>query len=271
MTRSVLLVDDEALARDRLKDLIAEHEGFTVVGECDRGDAAVTMIAALDPDVVFLDIQMPGLDGFDVLDAILDLVPEEQIPAVVFVTAYDDYAVRAFEANALDYLQKPVARSRLAQSLDRVRRQLELREAALATATRAGGAVTPVSPSAALRSARQVTRGYTTRFAVRRDDNVHFVRAEAIDWIDAAGNYVRLHIGGATFMLRSTIGDIEARLDPQHFLRVHRSAIVNLNRVTRVEPFTHGEHIVIVADGARVRSSRGYSGRLRNLVHNGME
>ncbi len=258
MTRTVLIVDDEALARDRLRDLIAEHEGVSVVGECDRGDVAVDRICTLTPDIVFLDIQMPGMDGFDVVDAMLDVVPVERTPAVIFVTAFDAYAIRAFEANALDYIQKPVARPRLAQSLERARRQLDLREAA-----------TP--QAAALRSARQVVRGYTTRLAVRRDDVVHFVRAEAVDWIDASGNYVQLHAGGAAYLLRSTMGDIEGRLDPRHFARVHRSAIVNLNRIARIEPFTHGEYVLIVADGARVRSSRAYSGRLRELLHRGME
>jgi two-component system LytT family response regulator len=251
VTRRVVIVDDEALARDRLRDLVAEQEGYTVVGECDRGDTAVAAIESLAPDIVLLDIQMPGIDGFDVVEAVMDVVPAERMPAVVFVTAYDEYAIRAFEANALDYLQKPVGRARLAQALDRARRQIDLHEA--------------------LRSARQAGRRYTTRFAVRRNDVVQFVRAEVIDWIDAAGNYVRLHSSGAVHMLRSTISDLEARLDPQRFLRVHRSAIVNLDRVTRVEPFTHGEYILIIADGARVRSSRAYSGRLRDLVHGGME
>jgi two-component system LytT family response regulator len=250
VTRTVLIVDDEALARDRLRDLIAEHDTMRVVGECDRGDAAVDAISTLAPDIVLLDIQMPGMDGFEVLDAVLDVVPVERMPAVIFVTAYDEYAIRAFEANALDYVQKPVARARLAQSLERAERQLDLQ---------------------AFRSARQMVRGYTTRFAVRRDDIVHFVRAETVDWIDAAGNYVRLHAGGTAYMVRSTMADIESRLDPKHFARVHRSAIVNLNRITRIEPFTHGEYVLIVADGARLRSSRAYSARLRDLIHTGME
>ena len=258
MTRTVLIVDDETLARDRLRDLIAEHDTMRVVGECDRGDAAVEAIATLAPDIVLLDIQMPGMDGFDVLEAVLDVAPAERLPVVIFVTAFDDYAIRAFEANALDYVQKPVARARLAQSLERAERQLDLREAARPSA-------------AAFRSARQMVRGYTARFAVRRDEVVHFVRAEAVDWIDAAGNYVRLHAGGAAHLMRCTMGDVEARLDPRHFVRVHRSAIVNLNRITRIEPFTHGEFVVIMADGARLRSSRRYSDRLRDLIRTGME
>jgi two-component system, LytTR family, response regulator len=270
VTRRIVIVDDEALARDRLRDLIAEHEGFTVVAECDRGEAAVNAIGTLDPDIVFLDVRMPGLDGFDVLDAALDVVPAEKMPVVVFVTAYDDYAVRAFETNALDYLQKPVARPRLTQSLDRARRQLELREAH-ATIASQNETGTDLPQSAALRFARQASRGYPTRFAARHGDVVYFVRAAAIDWIDAAGNYVRLHTGGTTHLLRSTISDLETRLDPRHFVRVHRSTIVNLDRVTRIEPFTHGEYILILSDGARVRSSRGYSARLREFVHSGME
>jgi two-component system LytT family response regulator len=270
MTRRVLIVDDEALARDRLRDLLAELDEFEIVGECERGDAAVEAIGTLAPHIVLLDVQMPGLDGFDVLDGVADTVAPELMPIVIFVTAYDQYAIRAFEASALDYLQKPVARHRLATALDRAGRQLDLRDAA-SVGARPDAKPTTMPGLAGLRAATRATRGYATRFAVKRGDAVQFVRPEEIDWIDAAGNYVRLHVRGGVSMLRSTIGEIEARLDPHRFLRIHRSAIVNLDRVTKIESFTHGEYVLVAADGARLRSSRAHSARLRELVRTGVD
>jgi two-component system, LytTR family, response regulator len=211
MTRRVLIVDDEPLARERMRQLLAAFDQLTIAGECAGGDAAIEAIIAAAPDIVFLDVQMPGLDGFDVL--------------------------AAFEVAALDYIQKPIARNRLDMAISRAISQLELREAA--------------------------------RFAVKRGFATQFVRTDDIDWIDAAANYVRLHVARTAFMLRATMTEAEDHLDARHFVRVHRSAIVNLDRVVKVEPFTHGEFVVVVADGSRLRTSRAHSGRLRELLRQG--
>jgi two-component system, LytTR family, response regulator len=211
MTRRVLIVDDEPLARERMRQLLAAFDQLTIAGECAGGEAAIDGIVAATPDIVFLDVQMPGLDGFDVL--------------------------AAFEVAALDYIQKPIARNRLDMAISRAISQLELREAA--------------------------------RFAVKRGFATQFVRTDDIDWIDAAANYVRLHVARTAFMLRATMTEAEDHLDARHFVRVHRSAIVNLDRVVKVEPFTHGEFVVVVADGSRLRTSRAHSGRLRELLRQG--
>jgi two-component system LytT family response regulator len=262
MTRRVLIVDDEKLARERMRQLLGAFDQLVIVGECANGDAAIDAVAALRPDIVFLDVQMPGADGFDVLAALDDRVDVVELPLIIFVTAFDEHATHAFEVAALDYLRKPVSRKRLGLAVSRAVAQLELLDSARA-ADRA-----PNRPVAELESKAADT--YATRFAVKRGDVAHFVRPGDIDWIDAAANYVRLHVGGTAYMLRATLADVDSRLDPRQFVRVHRSAIVNLDRLARVEPFTHGEFVVVVAGGTRLRSSRAHSGRLRELLRKGI-
>lgn len=252
MKRRVLVVDDERLARGRLVDLLAEFDDVVLAGESDSGRAATADTLELTPDIVLLDVKMPGLDGFGVVEALEKSLAPDALPIIIFVTAFDEYAIQAFEASALDYVQKPVSRARLAKALERAIRQLDQRDGARA----AGRTARPPAPA--------------TRFAVSRGDVTQLVRPDEIDWIDAAGNYVRLHVRGTVFMLRSPIGDFEAKLDPRRFLRIHRSTIVNLDRVTKIEPFTHGEHVVVTADGARLRSSRAHSARLRTLLRSGI-
>jgi two-component system LytT family response regulator len=252
MRRRVLVVDDERLARERLADLLAEFDDVVLVGESDSGRAAITATLELRPDIMLLDVKMPGLDGFGVVEALEKALAADAQPIVIFVTAFDQYAIQAFDASALDYLQKPVSRARLAKALERAVRQLAQRDGAKA----AGQPTPPPTPA--------------TRFAVSRGDVTQLVRPDEIDWIDAAGNYVRLHVRGAAYMLRSPISDFEVKLDPQHFLRIHRSTIVNLDRVAKIEPFTHGEYVVVTADGTRLRSSRAHSARLRDLLRSGV-
>ncbi len=269
--RRVLIVDDEDLARSRLRDLLAEREDVAVVGESAGGQAAVEDTARLDPEVLLLDVQMPVMNGFDVVDAITDLARGPRGPIVIFVTAYDQYAVRAFDAMALDYLRKPVSPARLDAAMDRAIDQLELRE----RATSMNGSVFADgsdvwATTQALREQAQPDAGYASRFAVRRGDLVHFLKPAELDWVDAAENYVRMHAAGTAYLLRCPFGAFAARLDPRQFMRVHRSAIVNLDRVQRIEPFTRGEFVLVLTDGTRLRSSRAYSDRLRQLVRDGV-
>jgi len=269
--RRVLIVDDEPLACSRLRDLLAERDDVVVVGESAGGQAAVVDAARLEPEILLLDVQMPVMNGFDVVDAITDIANGSRAPVVIFVTAYDEYAVRAFDAMALDYLRKPVSRARLDAAVSRAIAQLDLRELAeSATASVLADGTDARNAVSILRRSTQSDAGYATRFAVRRGDAVQFLKPAEIYWIDAAENYVRVHAGGTAYLLRSPIGAFEARLDPRHFMRIHRSAIVNLDHVQRIEPFTHGEFVVVLADGTRLRSSRAYSERLRALVRTGV-
>lgn len=246
----VLIVDDEPLVRERIRTLLAAQPDMRVVAECGDGAEAVDAIAVERPDLVLLDIQMPELDGFEVLEAL----PPDVRPAVVFVTAYDEHAVRAFEVNALDYLLKPIDPRRFEAALARVRERL-----AQPAGTRDGAL------DAVLAELRRV-RGHTNRLATRHGSRVTFVRVDDIDWIDAAGNYARLHVAGAIHLLREPLKTLETRLDPERFLRVHRSAIVNVERIATVEPYFHGEYILTMKDGAKLTSSRRQSARLRSFL-----
>ena len=266
--RTVLVVDDEPLARDRLRDLLAQRHDVTVVGASASGDAAVRDIARFKPEIVLLDVQMPGMDGFDVVEALADTLDDSRMPFIVFVTAYEEYAVRAFEVSAVDYLRKPVSRARLDQAVSRAIDRLELGE--LVAEFRDGEGERARSTVSALRSAAETPVPFASRFVVRRGEELRFVKPDEIDWIDAAENYVRLHVRGTAYLLRSPIGAFERRLDPSRFVRIHRSAIVNLDRIRKIEPFSHGEYIVVTADGMRLRSSRAHSGRLRALVRTGI-
>jgi two-component system LytT family response regulator len=249
MSVRAVIADDEPLARERVRGFLSEFPQVQVVRECGDGAQAAEALRELRPELVFLDVQMPELDGFGVLDA----VRGEASPAVIFVTAHDRYALRAFDVHAADYLLKPFTRARFGQAVERVlARGADAREAA----------------------ARQVAELLDhlrsgpgeERIAVRTDRGVHFVRAAEIDWVEAEGNYVRLHAGGQRHLLREPLHRMLSRLDPRRFVRVHRSAAVNLDRVRRLEPWFHGEFEVVLEDGTRLRSSRTFSGRLRELI-----
>ena len=251
MYRAVI-VDDEPLARERIRTLLAAEPDFRVVAECGDGETAVAAIEETQPDVVFLDVQMPEMDGFEVLDAL-----GERVGAVlVFVTAYDQYAVRAFDASALDYLLKPFDRARFERTVARVRERLDEHDRD----------VPGRADLRALLARLAAQRQRPARFVVRAGNRLTFVRPEQIDRVESAGNYVRLFCGGASHLYRATLAELEQRLDSEVFVRVHRSAIVNLERVARVEPFFHGEYVLTLADGTRVTCSRTYSARLRELL-----
>jgi two-component system LytT family response regulator len=245
-----LIVDDEAPARRRLRTLLTREPDVALAGECIDGPAAVQSIGELQPNLLFLDVQMPEMSGFDVLRA----VGVAAVPVVVFVTAYDRYALQAFEAQALDYLLKPFANQRFRDTMQRVRDVLA-REDDHAFRRRleallAGGAAPARTP----------------RIAVKTAERVIFLGADDIDWIEGAGNYVRIHTAGAQHLVRDTLKSMGDRLDPQRFLRVHHSHIVNVDRIRELRPWSHGEYIIVLTDGTRLASSRSYSDTLRRLV-----
>lgn len=244
-----VIVDDEPLPRERIATLFAGHPEVEIVAECADGAEAVRVIAELKPDLIFLDIQMPGLDGFEVLEA----VDNERLPAVIFVTAFEEYAVRAFEVSAIDYLLKPIDPARFDQALGRAMERMSI-----------GGQSS--GDLLAFLARWRAQRGFASRFVVRSGGKLTFVRPHEVDWIDAAGNYVRLHSGGRQHLIRETMKSVEARLDPDVFVRVHRSAIVNIDRVASLEPYFHGEYVVLMKDGSKLTSSRSHSARLRALL-----
>jgi two-component system LytT family response regulator len=253
-------VDDEPQARERLRTLLAEDPDVHVVAECEDGAEALATLSETDVSLLFLDMQMPELDGFEVLDGLADLKGEERLPAVVFVTAEDEPSVRAFEAGAQEYLLKPIVPDCVAKVLARTKERL----------SQPGGAQTADEELRellhVLRTERDAGNGYARRFAVRLPRAISFVHSEQIDWIEADGNYVRLHTHGKRHLVRETLKAVEARLDPRLFVRVHRSAIVNVERIVSVEPYFHGEFVLTMRDGSKLTSSRTYSQRLRSLV-----
>lgn len=246
-----LIVDDEPLPRERIRSLLAEHRDVEVIGECRDGQEALQAMESERPDLIFLDIQMPELDGFEVLKAIAP----EHLPAIIFVTAFDEYAVRAFEVNVMDYLLKPINPARFEKA---VRRALD----------RLAQPNTHEADRKLLDFVERLRaeQGYTSRFVVRSGAKLSFVRASDVDWIDVADNYVRLHVAGREHLVRGTLTSVEMQLSPEAFLRVHRSIIISLDRVESVEPYSHGEYLVTMKDGAKLTTSRSYSERLRKLL-----
>ena len=251
MTIRALIVDDEAPARDLIATLLRNEPDLEVVGECNNGRDAIAAIQRLSPDLVFLDVQMPGLDGFGVLAEL----QTERLPLVVFVTAFDRHAVRAFEVHALDYLLKPFEYDRLRQAVRHARTQL-------AQGPDAADQTRLISLLEELHN-----RGQSwNRLAIRDAGRIVFLQPDQIDWIEAEGNYVRLHIGKESHLLRETMTAIEARLASRKFLRVSRSTIVNLERVVEWQPLFHGDSVVILRDGTRLTVSRVYRELFERLL-----
>ena len=231
--------------------LLVGQEGFEVVGECHDGPSTIDAIRRSKPDLVFLDVQMPGANGFEVVSAL----GEEELPLFVFVTAFDKYALKAFDVHALDYLLKPFDRDRFLQALARARQQLErpsngdLRSRLLAL-------VRDLEPAPQR----------LERFVIKSGGRVFFVRADEIDWIEAAGNYVKLHVGTETHLLRETMNAVEAQLPRETFYRIHRCHIVNIERVKELQPWFNGEYVVFLRTGARLTLSRGYREKLQDRI-----
>jgi two-component system LytT family response regulator len=245
-----LIVDDEPLARRGLLRLLKNDTDIEVVGECGDGDCAVSTILSKKPDLVFLDVQMPEVDGFEVVRGI----DPERMPALIFVTAYDRYALRAFETNAIDYLLKPVAQGRFEKALARAKRRI---------ADKSKDDVVR-RLIAALEQIRRHDE-YPDRLPVSENGRILFVNTKEIDWIEANGNYARLHIGARTHEIRETLNALERKLTPRDFLRIHRSAIVNVHRIKEIQPWFHGYHLVLLQNGQELRMSRYQNDTARRL------
>jgi two-component system LytT family response regulator len=247
MSIRALIVDDEPLARDRIRGLLENEPDIEITGECAGSMEAIAEINETQPDLVFLDVQMPELSGFEVLKSLLPSVQ----PIVIFVTAHDQYAIKAFEVHALDYLLKPFDRERFSEALRRARAQFlhgksgELNKKLLAL-------LENVKPE----------RKYLERLVIKSAGRVFFLKVEEIDWVEAAGNYVRLHAGKESHLLRETMSALESRLVPERFVRIHRSTIVNIERIRELRPMFHGDYEVIMNDGTELALSRAYRERL---------
>ncbi|HJU90124.1 MAG TPA: LytTR family DNA-binding domain-containing protein [Gemmatimonadaceae bacterium] len=256
-----VVVDDEPLARRRILRLLKAEPDVDVVAECSDGREAIATIRQHQPDLVFLDVQMPEIDGFGVLQAL----DPQQVPLVIFTTAYDQYAVRAFEVHALDYLVKPFDPERFRSAFQRARDQLERAQAS----DQNQRLITLLEQLAAQARAGDGAAGgdrYLDRLMIRSGGKIFFVKTAEIDWVEAAANYVRLHVGRESHVIRETISNLAERLDPTHFARIHRSTIVNLDRVKEMQPWFSGEYIVILRDGTRLKLSRGYRERLEEQL-----
>jgi two-component system, LytTR family, response regulator len=246
----VLIVDDERLSRQRLRRLLAFEPECEIAGECENGADALRALERERPDIIFLDVQMPELDGFEVVRAM-----DEVRPLIIFTSAFDEYALRAFEVHAFDYLMKPFDRRRFRESLQRAKNQL--------TRDRSD------SPEDRLRALFEhftSSRRTPDRIAIRNNGRVVFVKIDEVDWIEASDNYVCLHCGKDTHVLRETMGQLESRLDPARFLRVHRSAIVNLDRIKELQPWFRGDYRVILRDGTELTLTKSHREKLESRL-----
>lgn len=262
---TTIIVDDEALARRGLKYRLTGIEDIELAGEARNGREALEMIKALSPDLVFLDIQMPGMDGFDVLRAL----DEDEMPTIVFVTAFDEYAVQAFEANALDYLLKPIEDERLAEALDRVRKHSTQKKAVKHknSLLRLVGQITgePVRSMKEIREkgVDRLKKTEPPKLAIRDGGSTTWIPQNEIDWIDAAGDYMCVHSKGETYILRMTMKKLEQQLDPEILQRVHRSTIVNIKQVRGMQSHINGEYFLTLQNGHTLKLSRSYKDKLK--------
>lgn len=261
-----IIVDDEALARRGIRARLERAGGYAIVAECASGREAVAAIREHAPSVVFLDVQMPGIDGFGVIEE----VGADNMPVVIFVTAFDAHALRAFEAHAFDYLLKPIDDDRFATAIERARRRVVEREES-EVARRLAALMKDLRPALEAAETAQARRPETpdapaaapNRIVIRDRDRMLFVDVGDIDWIGADGDYVRIHTGGKSHLVRDTMTAMEQRLDPATFVRIHRSAIVNVSRIRELRPYSSREYAVILRDGTRLRLSRRFRDRLR--------
>lgn len=249
MQLSALIVDDEPMARQRVHDLLRERSEVRVVGECRDGEEAVKAIRAQSPDIVFLDIQMPRMDGFDAL-ARLD---EDEVPEVVFITAHDQFALQAFEVHAVDYLLKPYDRDRFHSAVD-------------AACARARAGREAVRKMSGLLTQIRDRREGVDRIPIKTEGRIIFVDTDTIDWIEAANNYAAIHVGAKTHLVRETMTKLEARMPSERFIRISRSAIVNAASIRELKPRFHGDYTVVLNNGSRLRLSRTYRDRLTRLT-----
>jgi len=243
-----LIVDDEPLARRSLRLLLERDSQIEILGECRNGKEAVKAIETSRPDLIFLDIQMPEMDGFDVIER----VGAEHVQAVVFVTAFDQYALKAFEVHALDYLLKPYDDLRFSQALQRAKLQIESREISKVSKR----LLALLEERESQKSISTSAKPYLTRLMIKLASRVVLLKVDDIDWIEADGNYAKLHVGRKAHLLREKMHDLEAQLDPQRFVRIHRSIIVNLERIKELHPHFNGDYVVVLEDGRQLKLSR---------------
>lgn len=251
---TALVVDDEPLARKFVRRMLEKHRSVEIVGECGNGKEAVNAIAEKNPDLVFLDVQMPEMDGFTALETL----GAERLPQIVFVTAYEQYAIRAFEINALDYLLKPFDQPRFDKAMSRVYEKRTDREQTN----------TEQKQIAALLKNVREKPPYLERLIFKTGGRIIFLKAAEIDWIQADDKYAHLHIGNKSHLVRQTLGALEAQLDPRKFIRIHRSAIVNVDRIRELQPMFTGEHTVVLENGTKLNLSRSYKNKLFEILGN---
>jgi len=244
-----VIIDDERLARQRIRRMLSDAPGFEVSAEFENSEQGLQYLSSNPAELLFLDIQMPGMDGF----ALLEALPPEHTPLVIFVTAYDEYALRAFEVHAFDYLLKPFDQARFEKTIDRARKQLATEDTQSEKLIHL------------LKEFRQRNQE-PARFAIKTPGRLYFVRQEDIDWMEAADNYVNLHVGADTHLIRETMNALEQRLDSHRFLRIHRSTIVNADRIKELRPWFHGEYIVLLKDGTELTLSRTYREKILSLL-----
>jgi two-component system LytT family response regulator len=237
-----LIVDDEPLARKRIALLLENESDIKIVGQCGDGKSAARAIKSKTPDLVFLDIQLPEMDGFEIIESI----PASRLPLIIFVTAYDQFALKAFKVHAVDYLLKPVDDERLAEALDHVRNQMHFRDQGHRTRL------------AELLHDLDSHRGRSNRIVLKSDGEVLCLKPSEIDWVESAGNYVCFHVGSVTHIFRETMTEVEQRLRDHSFLRIHRSAIVNFDRIKKLKPLLYGDYSVELRDGTKLTMSRSY-------------
>ncbi|MBB4153809.1 two-component system LytT family response regulator [Sphingomonas jinjuensis] len=268
MTIRTILVDDEPLAIQGLELRLAAHDDVEIIEKCMNGREAIRAIKTHKPDLVFLDIQMPGFDGFSVVQGLMEVEP----PLFVFVTAYSDHMLKAFEARAVDYLMKPVEESRLADTLDTVRQRLSERRS-VEEVEKLKEVLAEVAPEAAAdmadggSSAEPAANRFEKLINIKDRGQIFRVDVDTIERIDAAGDYMCIYTGDNTLILRETMKDLEKRLDPRRFQRIHRSTIVNLDLVKQVKPHTNGECFLVLDSGAQVKVSRSYRDVVARFVH----
>jgi two-component system, LytTR family, response regulator len=247
----VLIVDDEPLARKRLRELLKDDHEIAVIGECANGAATISATRELAPDLIFLDVQMPGIDGL----AVSETFDGKDSPLVIFVTAFEQYAVRAFDVQAVDYLLKPFDRARFTQALLRAKERLREKRRDDVNLQILG-----------LLSEIKDKPQYLDRLVIKNNDRVFVLKTDEIDWIEAEGNYVRIHFGKQSSLLRETLTRLTAQLDPRKFPRIHRSRLVNIDRIQELQPWSHRDWRIILRNGAELRLSRNYRDQLHRLL-----
>lgn len=257
-TIQTLIVDDEAVAREGLRKMLEAESDIELVGECADGREAAEAIQTVQPDLVFMDVQMPGMNGFEALMA----VDETDLPVIIFVTAYDQYALRAFEVHAVDYLLKPFTNRRLQDALQQARHHLENSRTA-----ELNEQINTLLERLDPQSRPAGNDPYVQRIPVRKRRRVQFIDVDTIDWMEAADNYVSLHVGDQNHLVRATLTEMEDKLDPKQFLRIHRSRIVNVDRIRELHPRGSGDCLIVLDDGTELLSSRTYSDRRKEALN----